>query len=220
VLAASFPSSAATIDRLPAAAWQPSLSRAVKARPIGTRLWLTPADDDAVPPNRAVVRIHMGLAFGTGEHPTTALCLDWLEQRVVSGMTMLDYGCGSGILALAALALGAPLAYAVDNDNQALLATRANAELNGAVDRLLVSAPAALPNIQVDLIAANILARPLVELAPAFAQHLRPGGLLVLSGILESQAATVAEAYAAEFADFEHTVREGWLCLSARRNTG
>jgi ribosomal protein L11 methyltransferase len=220
VLAASFPSGAAAIDRLPAAAWQPGLSRAVQARPIGTRLWLTPAEDDDVPPNRTVVRLHMGLAFGTGEHTTTALCLDWLEQRVVSGMTMLDYGCGSGILALAALALGAPLAYAVDDDNQALLATRANAALNGVGDRLLVSAPEALPSIQVDVLAANILARPLVELAPTFAKSLRPGGLLVLSGILQSQAATVAEAYAAEFVDLEHTVRDGWLCLSARRRAG
>jgi ribosomal protein L11 methyltransferase len=192
----------------------------VKARPIGTRLWLTPADDDGAPQDRAPVRIHMGLAFGTGEHPTTALCLDWLEQRVASGMTMLAYGCGSGVLALAALALGAPLAYAVDNDNQALLATRANAALNGVGDRLLVSTPEALPDVQVDVLAANILAKPLVELAPAFAQRLRPGGLLVLSGILESQAATVAEAYTSEFADLEHTMRDGWLRLAARRNVG
>jgi ribosomal protein L11 methyltransferase len=162
----------------------------------------------------------MGLAFGTGEHPTTALCLDWLEQRVASGMTMLDYGCGSGILALAALKLGARLAYAVDNDGQALLATRANAVLNGVGERLFVSAPEALPDVQVDVLAANILARPLVELAPTFAQRLRPGGSLVLSGILASQAATVAEAYAAEFDDLEQTARDGWLRLSARRSTG
>ena len=220
MLRANFPACAATIDVLPEAAWQPSVSRAVQARAIGTRLWLTPADADAAPPNRAVVRIRMGLAFGTGEHPTTSLCLEWLEQRVASGITMLDYGCGSGILALAALALGARLVYAVDNDPQALLATRANAALNGAEERLIVAAPEALPAVQVDVLAANILARPLVELAPTFAQHLRPGGLLVLAGILEAQGATVAEAYAAEFDNFEHTVRDGWLRLAARRITG
>ena len=117
----------------------------------------------------------MGLAFGTGEHPTTALCLDWLERHVASGMTVLDYGCGSGILALAALALGARFAYAVDNDPQALTATSANAALNGAAERLFVGAPEALPAVAVDVLAANILAGPLVELAPTFARARRAG---------------------------------------------
>ena len=189
----------------------------MKARPIGTRLWLAPADDDAGPPSRALVRIHMGLAFGTGEHPTTALCLDWLDRRVVSGITMLDYGCGSGILAIAALKLGARLAYAVDNDPQALTAAHDNAALNGVADRLIGTLPEALPAVEVDLLAANILAGPLIELAPTFAQHLRPGGLLVLSGILQPQAATVAKAYGEKFADLEQTARDGWVRLTARR---
>ena len=96
-----------TVDVLTESAWQPGLQQAVQARPIGTRLWLAPADDERAPDDRIAVRINMGLAFGTGEHPTTALCLDWLEQHVATGSTLLDYGCGSGILALAALALGA-----------------------------------------------------------------------------------------------------------------
>jgi ribosomal protein L11 methyltransferase len=221
VLTTSFPSSAAAIDVVPEAAWQPGLRQSVKARPIGRRLWLAPADDaDAPPPSRVLVRIHVGLAFGTGEHPTTALCLDWLEQHVTRGSTMLDYGCGSGVLAIAALKLGARLAYAVDNDGQAVTATRANAELNGVANRLLVSLPNALPAVEVDLLAANILTGPLVELAPTFARHVRRGGMVVLSGVLERQAETVANAYAAEFADVEWTVRDGWVRLTARRNSG
>ena len=216
LLATSFPSSAAAIDTLREAEWQGKLLERVKARPIGTRLWLAPADDDG-PSSRVRVRIHMGLAFGTGEHPTTALCLDWLDGRVASGITMLDYGCGSGILAIAALKLGARLAYAVDNDPQALTAAHDNAVLNGVADRLIGTPPEAMPAVEVDLLAANILAGPLIELAPTFARHLSPGGLLVLSGILEPQAATVAKAYGENFADLEQTARDGWVRLTARR---
>jgi ribosomal protein L11 methyltransferase len=202
---------------LPESAWQPGLQQAVKARPIGARLWLAPADDERGPDDRITVRIHMGLAFGTGEHPTTALCLDWLERHITAGSTLLDYGCGSGILALAALALGAGRAFAVDNDNQALIATRANAELNGVAERLAVAAPDALPEIGVDVLAANILAGPLVELAPTFARRVRPGGRVVLSGILEQQAAQVAAAYAPHFGALEHAARDGWVLLAGRR---
>jgi ribosomal protein L11 methyltransferase len=163
------------------------------------------------------VRINMGLAFGTGEHPTTALCLDWLERHVESGSTVLDYGCGSGILALAALALGARFAYAVDNDPQALTATKANAALNGAAERLFVGLPASLPAVAVDVLVANILAGPLVELAPRFAERAAPGATLVLSGILETQAARVAAAYAPYLASVEQTAREGWVLLVGRR---
>jgi ribosomal protein L11 methyltransferase len=217
VLAAALPEAAVTVETLPESAWQPSLQQAVKARPIGARLWLAPADDECGPDDRITVRIHMGLAFGTGEHPTTALCLDWLERHITAGSTLLDYGCGSGILALAALALGAGRAFAVDNDNQALIATRANAELNGVAERLAVAAPDALPEIGVDVLAANILAGPLVELAPTFARLVRPGGRVVLSGILEQQAAQVAAAYAPHFGALEHAARDGWVLLAGRR---
>jgi ribosomal protein L11 methyltransferase len=124
------------------------------------------------------------------------------------------------VLALAALALGAHRAFAVDNDEQALLATRTNAELNGLADRLTVCAPNELPMVQVDFLAANILAGPLVELAATFAAHVRPGGLLVLSGILETQAARVAAAYAPHFRELEASAREGWVRLTGRRNAG
>jgi ribosomal protein L11 methyltransferase len=218
LLATTFSQAAASIEDLPEAAWQPNLQQTVKARAIGTRLWLAPADDAAAPADRIAVRLNMGLAFGTGEHATTALCLDWLERHVTAGSTVLDYGCGSGVLALAALALGAANAFAVDNDAQALTATRANAELNGAAERLLVAAPDALPCVSVDVLVANILAGPLVGLAPTFATLVRPGGWIVLSGILEAQAAHVATAYAPWCDTLEHAVRDGWVRLAGRRN--
>jgi ribosomal protein L11 methyltransferase len=218
LLASRFPAAAPTLDVLAEADWLPKLQQGVSARPIGARLWLAPADQPDVPLGRSIVRINMGLAFGTGEHPTTALCLDWLERHVTAGCTVLDYGCGSGILALAALALGASRAFAVDNDEQALTATRANAELNGAADRLLVMRPEALPPVSVDVLAANILAGPLVDLAPVFARYVPPGGQLVLSGILERQASRVATAYAPCFGDLVETRLEGWVCLAGRRN--
>lgn len=219
LLATTFPGATASVDALDDSAWQSRLPQPVKARPVGTRLWLAPADDPRVPNDRLVVRINMGLAFGTGEHPTTALCLEWLERHVASGTTMLDYGCGSGILALAALALGARFAYAVDNDPQALTAAKANAELNAAAERLFVGAPKTLPAVAVDVLAANILAGPLVELAPTFAEHVVPGGTVVLSGILEPQAARVAAAYAPYLASVEQTARDGWVLLAGSRKT-
>ena len=220
ILAGAFPATAVRVDVLPESAWTSGLQPAVGARPIGARLWLAPAGDTRVPKGRTAVHINMGLAFGTGEHPTTSLCLDWLERNVESGSTLLDYGCGTGILALAALALGARRAFAVDNDNQALIATRANAELNGVTERLYVGKPEELPLVTVDVLAANILAGPLVEFAAKFAQHVRPGGRLVLSGILEAQAARVGAAYQAYFDDVEQSARDGWVRLTARRNAG
>ena len=217
LLASTFRDSAATVEAVDESAWQSRLAQRVQARPIGTRLWLAPADDDGSPNDRLAVRIHMGPAFGTGEHPTTALCLEWLERHATPGTTVLDYGCGSGILALAALALGARFAYAVDNDAQALAATRANAALNGAVERLFVGPPESLPGVAVDMLLANILAGPLVALAPTFASHVVPDGRLVLSGILQPQAAAVASAYAPFLGDLEQTTRNGWVRVTGRR---
>jgi ribosomal protein L11 methyltransferase len=214
-----FPETNVIVAALPESAWQPGLEQRVKSRPIGRRLWLAPAEDERLPHDRSAIKINMGLAFGTGEHPTTALCLEWLEQHFTSG-TLLDYGCGSGILALAALALGADRAFAVDNDGQALLATRANAQLNGVTERLFIGPPEALPSVSVDVLAANILAAPLVDLAPTFARRVRPGGWLVLSGIRDAQAEQVAAAFLPHFGALEHTARGGWVCLAGRRNAG
>lgn len=220
LLATTFADAAVSVDTLEEAAWAPNLAQAVKARAIGERLWLAPADDDNRRNDRHVVRINMGLAFGTGEHPTTALCLDWLERHVTSGARVLDYGCGSGILALAALTLGASFAYAVDNDSQALTATTANAALNGLAGRIFVGSPNMLSRVTVDIVVANILASTLVALAPALAKHVIPGGVLVLSGILEPQAEQVAAAYAPYLADTVQTIREGWVRLTGRVKPG
>jgi ribosomal protein L11 methyltransferase len=202
-----------------AADWEAGMRQSFAARPFGRRLWLAPAED-AVPPDRLTVRLHMGYAFGTGEHPTTALCLDWLDETVQRGSTIIDYGCGSGVLALAALALGAQYAFAIDNDPQALTATRANAALNGVTSqRLFVGLPETLPSEGVDLLAANILAAPLIAHAPLFAERVRPGGVIALSGILERHAEQVAAAYRPAFAGFETAIRDGWVRLTARRDT-
>jgi ribosomal protein L11 methyltransferase len=178
------------------------------------------SNDPDVPSVRLVVRINMGLAFGTGEHATTALCLEWLERHIASGTTVLDYGCGSGILALAALALGARFAYAVDNDPQALTATSANAAVNGVAERLFVGAPETLPAVAVDVLVANILAGPLIDLAPVFAGRVVPGGMVVLSGVLDAQAARVAAAYAPYLENVEHVSRDGWARLAGSRKAG
>ena len=197
--------------------WQAAIRQVFRARAFGRRIWLAPADDAAVPGGRVGIRLHMGLAFGTGEHPTTALCLDWLDTHVRAGATVLDYGCGSGVLAISALALGASHAWATDNDPQALAATRSNAELNGSAERITITAPEALPAVTVDIVAANILAGPLIALAPRLAAHVRPGGALVLAGILSTQAAEVAQAYAPYCTDFAQTTEQGWVRLAAIR---
>lgn len=220
VLGGEFRGSAPTLDVLEDSAWRAGLTQTVKARAIGERLWLAPAESEETPSSRVGVRIHMGLAFGTGEHPTTASCLEWLERHVERGTTMLDYGCGSGVLALAALALGARYAYAVDNDEQAVAATRANAELNGALERLNVGTPQELPVVAVDVLAANILAGTLVLLAPKLARRVVPGGHVVLAGILETQAERVEAAYAAYFDELERDVRDGWARITGRRKAG
>jgi ribosomal protein L11 methyltransferase len=199
------------------AEWQAAIRQVFKARAFGRRIWLAPADDATVPAGRIGIRLHMGLAFGTGEHPTTALCLDWLDAHVRPGATVLDYGCGSGVLAIAALALGASHAWVTDNDPQALAATRSNAELNGAEQQVTIAVPEALPAVTVDIVAANILAGPLIALAPHLAAHLRPGGALVLAGILSTQAAEVTQAYAPYCTDFAQTTEQGWVRLAAIR---
>jgi ribosomal protein L11 methyltransferase len=214
----AFPHAEPSVEPLHDADWQAALRQLFAARPVGHRIWLAPADDtQAVPPERVPVRLHMGLAFGTGEHATTALCLDWLDARDNAGDTILDYGCGSGVLAIAALALGAKDAFAVDNDPQAVDATRANLALNGMTDRVFVGLPEALPRVVVDVLAANILAGPLIELAPRFAAHVRSGGEIVLSGILDRQADLVQQAFAPFFDGFERAAHDGWVRLAARR---
>ncbi|HEX7037721.1 MAG TPA: 50S ribosomal protein L11 methyltransferase [Pseudomonadales bacterium] len=191
---------------------------------FGGRLWLMPRDEPfeapAAPGGEApvVLRLDPGLAFGSGSHPTTRLCLDGLAALPLEGRRVLDFGCGSGVLALAACRLGAECAVAVDHDPQALLATRDNATYNQIeADRLPVMTPEALARAPgarrgFDVVVANILANPLVELAPVLTSYLAPGGRLMLSGLLAEQARTIRDAYPA--IDFAAPVQEAeWIRL-------
>jgi ribosomal protein L11 methyltransferase len=184
---------------------------------ISPRLWICPSW--LAPPDPAAVNIILdpGLAFGTGDHPTTFLCLEWLSEQDLTGKMVLDYGCGSGILAIAALKLGAAQAWAVDIDPQALAIARENAARNSVIDRLAVCAPEALPpELSADIVIANILARPLVELAPALKARVRPDGRLALSGMLEEQRPMVEPCYADTFTLIARA-RNGWLLLAGPR---
>ena len=182
----------------------------------GRRLWILPSwcepprDEQAV-----VIRLDPGLAFGTGSHASTRLALAWLEQALHGGERVLDYGCGSGILALAAAKLGATSVTAVDLDPQALAASAANARTNRVA--LQVAAPGALAAGDFDVIVANILARPIIALAPEFAARARAGARLALSGILDSQAREVAAAFAGSFELAAAANEEGWTLLAGVR---
>ncbi|EXI92555.1 MAG: Ribosomal protein L11 methyltransferase [Candidatus Accumulibacter sp. BA-94] len=155
------------------------------------------------------------MAFGTGSHPTTRLCLEWLERSVRPGVSLLDYGCGSGVLAIAAGRLGASEVVGVDIDPQAVVAARDNAAANGVAARFQESADQL--GGQFDIVVANILANPLRVLAPALCSHLRPGGLLALSGILVEQSDDLIEAYAPHLSLSVVDTREGWVCLAGSR---
>ena len=143
---------------------------------FGRRLWVCPGGQAAGDPDGIRVELYPGLAFGTGTHATTALCLEWLDRRDLSDLTVVDYGCGSGILAIAALKLGADQAIAIDIDPQALIATRENAERNRVSARLRIGDESLLGDCRADVLIANILAAPLIELAPRLAEAVRPGG--------------------------------------------
>jgi ribosomal protein L11 methyltransferase len=183
---------------------------------FGERLWIVPSWHTA-PDEKAVnILLDPGLAFGTGTHATTALCLNWLDQADLQGKYVIDYGCGSGILAIAAALLGAERVIGVDTDPQALEATRANAERNGVdIEAYL---PGDCPDTPCDLLLANILAGPLQNLAPRFANLSRPGGELVLSGILQSQADEVAESYQPWFTMQPAVSRDDWIRLNGMRH--
>lgn len=191
---------------------------------FGERLWVCPADSNPDAHDAVVVRLDPGLAFGTGTHATTAMCLEWLDSLDLHGRTVLDYGCGSGVLAIAALKLGCDHAHAMDIDPQAVLATRRNAAQNGVEERLTVTASSDDIEGCFDVVVANILAGPLAELAAGIADHLRPGGLLGLSGILSEQAAAVSAAYApwVEFDAPEVREQDGqtWTRLTGRKRHG
>jgi ribosomal protein L11 methyltransferase len=195
-------------------AWQ----QQVEPIEIGGVLSIVPAEAAGQSDPATAVLLNMGLAFGTGRHPTTRLCLEWLGAESVTGACVLDYGCGSGVLALAALKRGADFVYATDNDEQALIATAGNATLNGMRERLWIGPPETLPDEQIDLLLANILAGTLQDCAATLTQRQTRGGRLVLSGILEAQADRVIAAFEAGYTDFAVAALDGWVRISARRH--
>jgi ribosomal protein L11 methyltransferase len=168
-------------------------------------------------PDAIRVELDPGLAFGTGTHPTTAMCLEWLDGQDLRGRALVDYGCGSGILAIAALKLGAASVRAVDIDPQAITATMENAERNGISSGLTVTDEPALPAGSADVLVANILAGPLVDLAPGFAAAIRAGGSIALSGVLAEQVDVVTAAYRPWFDIALTAAREGWGLIGGRR---
>lgn len=185
---------------------------------FGQRLWIYPSWYETPNDDSVKLLLDPGLAFGTGTHPTTALCLEWLDGEDVTGKTVLDYGCGSGILAIAALKLGAISAVGTDIDPQALQATQDNAERN-AVDpeQLHTCYPKVLPDQTYDIVMANILAGPLVELAPELLNAIRMGGKLVLSGILAEQTESIRAAYQPHLSDFIVTQKDDWIRVTGIR---
>ncbi|PJK03063.1 50S ribosomal protein L11 methyltransferase [Lysobacteraceae bacterium NML71-0210] len=192
---------------------------------FGHRTWIVPWDhalpEAAQAPDAAVIRLDPGLAFGSGTHPTTALCLEWLDELanigVLQSREVLDFGCGSGILALTALKLGAAHAIGIDNDPQAIVATTDNAARNGLAAQMQVYLPEAAPTRQYPVVVANILASALDELAEVISAQLAPAGVLAMSGILKGQEDELLLRYAPWFEDFQVATQEDWVRITARR---
>jgi ribosomal protein L11 methyltransferase len=197
--------------------WEREWMANFKPMSFGQRLWICPSWHTLPDPNAINILLDPGLAFGTGTHPTTALCLEWLDQHGAQHDEVIDYGCGSGILAVAAAMLGAKHVWAVDNDPQALIATHDNAAKNAVADRIEAVLPEALPAIQTPLLLANILAQPLMDFADRFAGHVLPGGHIVLSGILREQAAQVSACYDPWFKMEPAVTRDEWVQLEGKR---
>jgi len=184
---------------------------------FGSRLWICPDGQRPGGADGVFLDLDPGLAFGTGSHPTTALCLQWLDQAGVEEATLMDFGCGSGILAMAALKLGAQRAIAIDHDPQALQATRDNAIRNGVLQQLQVRSSDEPVTIKVDLLLANILAGTLIQLRPQLAGYLKPDGRIILSGILLEQAQQVSDAFAQDFEMQPPKALEEWVLIEGRR---
>ncbi|HDM8203842.1 TPA: 50S ribosomal protein L11 methyltransferase [Vibrio harveyi] len=185
---------------------------------FGERLWICPSWREIPEPDAVNVMLDPGLAFGTGTHPTTALCLEWLEGLDLSGKTVIDFGCGSGILAIAAIKLGAEKVIGIDIDPQALQASRDNAERNGVADQLEVFLPQNQPEgLIADVVVANILAGPLRELAPIIKGLVKPNGDLAMSGVLDTQAEDVANHYRDELHIDPIVEQSEWCRISGRK---
>ena len=203
---------------VPDRAWEREWLKDFHAMRFGQRLWVCPFHEQVSEAGAVVVNLDPGLAFGTGTHASTALCLTWLDAHLRPGARIIDYGCGSGVLSLAAAKLAAAAVHAFDIDPQALLATTDNAAANEVQARVHVHTQEPTLPAGVDVLLANILSGALCELAPRFAALTRPGGQVVLAGIMEAQIAEVTAAYAPCFDVARFGGRDGWACLAGRRH--
>jgi ribosomal protein L11 methyltransferase len=201
------------IEPLPEQDWQRAWMSHFTPIKFGEKLWICPSWVDAPEPDAANLILDPGLAFGTGAHPTTSLCLSWIASADVESEKIIDFGCGSGILSLAALKLGAKQVMAVDIDEQALTATRQNAIKNEINDTQLKTSQPDVLNEKVDLLIANILLRPLISLKPRFRELLHDDGLLVVSGILEVQCSELIELYEDTFTHQSTTIQDEWALM-------
>lgn len=197
--------------------WERAWMEYYQPMKFGDRLWVCPTGQEQHEAGTVCMLLDPGLAFGTGTHPTTALCLEWLATHEIEGKTVIDYGCGSGILAVAAVLLGAKEAHAVDIDPQALTATLSNAEKNAVQDRIKVYLPEQLPKMQADIVLANILAKPLCDLSARISELVVSGGELVLSGILAEQTVQVADAYRSYIELNEPEQQDDWIRLDGMK---
>ncbi len=205
--------SATRVNDLPRRDWERAWMDRFRPMQFGESIWICPNHIEPAPEWPLVIRLDPGLAFGSGTHPTTALCLEWLDDRDLSNQVVVDYGCGSGVLAIAAALKGAARVLAVDHDDQALIATRDNADRNGVSAIIETFTPARMLETRADLLVANILAGTLIELAPRLSAVVAAGGRLVLSGILAEQAGDVSAAYAGHTSEIERADREHWVRL-------
>ena len=205
------------VEELPDRALELEWLKDFHAMRFGRRLWICPHHERVAAPDAVVVALDPGLAFGTGTHASTAQCLSWLDAHRAGGARVIDYGCGSGVLGIAAARLGAAEVHAFDVDPQALIATAENARANGVQARLQVHASADTLPERADVLLANILAAPLCALAARFAALVHRDGQLVLAGLMEHEATEVTAAYAACFDVARFGERDGWVCLAGRR---
>lgn len=199
--------------------WERTWMKHYQPMKFADKLWVCPTGQAQQEAGTVCLTLDPGLAFGTGTHATTALCLEWLASHDLQGKTVIDYGCGSGILAIAAILLGAKMAYAVDIDPQALIATQANAEKNAITDKIQCMLATDFQSVPVDIVLANILAKPLIELQPQITALVKPQGSLILSGILTEQALKVSNTYAPKFTMQAPTIQTDWCRLEGHKLT-
>ncbi len=198
--------------------WERVCMQDFKPMRFGRRVWICPSWETPPEPDAVNILLDPGLAFGTGTHPTTALCLEWLDACPLQDKVLIDYGCGSGILAIAGVLLGARQAIAIDNDPQAILATKSNRDLNAiAPSRLSVHLPGVKDHPQADVLVANILSGPLEELTPVITALVKPGGRLILSGVLSQQTESLMASYSPWFDMLPAVIRDEWVRVEGVR---